>query len=58
MEQSLTEKLFATEAIKKAIDECNKSGGGRVVIPKGEFLTGAIHLKSNVNLYLFLKVRF
>jgi polygalacturonase len=42
----------STEAIAKAIDACNKAGGGRVVIPKGEFLTGAVHLKSNVNLYL------
>ena len=39
-------------AIAKAIDECNKAGGGRVVIPEGTYLTGAIHLKSNVNLYL------
>jgi polygalacturonase len=43
---------LSTEAIGKAIDECSKKGGGRVVVPKGEFLTGAIHLKSNVNLYL------
>ena len=41
-----------TSAIKTAIDDCNKSGGGRVVVPEGSFLTGAIHLKSNVNLYV------
>ena len=41
-----------TEAFKKAIDACNKAGGGRVVVPDGDFLTGAIHLKSNVNLFL------
>ena len=45
-------KTLATDAIKKAIDECSKKGGGRVVIPAGEFLTGAVHLKSNVNLYI------
>jgi polygalacturonase len=45
-------KTLATEAFRKAIEECSKAGGGRVVVPKGEFLTGAIHLKSNVNLYL------
>ena len=45
-------KSDATEAIRKAIDECNKAGGGRVVVPAGTFLTGAIHLKSNVNLYV------
>jgi len=41
-----------TEAFKKAIEACNKAGGGRVFVPDGDFLTGAIHLKSNVNLYL------
>lgn len=41
-----------TEAFKKAIEACNKAGGGRVVVPEGDFLTGAIHLKSNVNLYV------
>lgn len=45
-------KTLNTEAIKKAIAECAKNGGGRVVVPKGEFLTGAIHLKSNVNLHV------
>jgi polygalacturonase len=41
-----------TEAFKKAILACNQAGGGRVVVPEGVFLTGAIHLKSNVNLYV------
>jgi len=41
-----------TEAFRNAIAACVQSGGGRVVVPKGEFLTGAIELKSNVNLYL------
>ena len=41
-----------TEAFKKAIEECNAAGGGRVVVPEGVFITGAIHLKSNVNLHL------
>ena len=40
------------EAINKAIDACSKAGGGRVVVPAGEFLTGAIRLKSNVNLHV------
>src|ERR1035438_10512251 len=38
-----------TAAIGKAIDACAGAGGGRVVVPSGEFFTGAIHLKSNVN---------
>ncbi len=41
-----------TEAFRKAIEQCNKDGGGRVVVPKGIFLTGAIYLKSNVNLHV------
>lgn len=41
-----------TTAIQSAIDECNKNGGGTVVIPAGCFLTGTIWLKSNVELHL------
>ncbi len=41
-----------TEAFAKAITACNSAGGGRVVVPKGEFVTGAIHLKSNVNFHV------
>lgn len=41
-----------TDAIRKAIDACNKGGGGRVVVPAGVFVTGAVHLKSNVNLHV------
>ncbi|WP_026463889.1 glycoside hydrolase family 28 protein [Adhaeribacter aquaticus] len=37
-------------AIKKAIEACSQAGGGRVVVPAGVYLTGPIHLKSNVNL--------
>ena len=39
------------KAIQKAIDRCSRKGGGRVVVPAGQtFLTGAIALKSHVNL--------
>ncbi|MEE4310237.1 MAG: glycoside hydrolase family 28 protein [candidate division KSB1 bacterium] len=41
-----------TEAIKSAIAACHDNGGGSVVIPRGIWLTGAIHLKSNVNLHV------
>jgi unsaturated rhamnogalacturonyl hydrolase len=41
-----------TTAIRKAIQACNDAGGGRVSVPPGEFLTGAIHLLSNVELHL------
>lgn len=45
-------KTDNTKAIAKAIVACNKAGGGRVVVPAGTWLTGPIHFKSNVNLYL------
>lgn len=34
--------------IQKAIDEASANGGGKVVIPADNFITGVIHLKSNV----------
>jgi|JI10StandDraft_1071094.scaffolds.fasta_scaffold12787_3 polygalacturonase len=42
----------ATEAFRRAIAECAQKGGGRVVVPAGEYLTGPIHLKSGVNLHI------
>ena len=42
----------ATAAIRSAIEACHAAGGGRVVIPAGEWDTGAIHLKSRVNLHV------
>ena len=43
---------LSTIAIQKAIDDCTQQGGGRVVVPSGNFKTGSIQLKSNVHLYL------
>jgi polygalacturonase len=46
-------KADCKPAIDKAIAACNAAGGGRVVVPEGEwFVRGPIHLKSNVNLHL------
>jgi polygalacturonase len=42
----------SSDAISKAIAACSSAGGGRVVVPAGQFLTGPIRLKSRVNLYL------
>lgn len=39
-----------TTAFRNAIEQCSKAGGGKVVVPAGTYLTGAIHLKNNVNL--------
>ena len=41
------------KAIQKAIDKCSKKGGGRVIVPAGQtFLTGAIELKSGIDLHI------
>ncbi|MCW3840760.1 glycoside hydrolase family 28 protein [Micromonospora yasonensis] len=41
-----------TEAFKRAIQECHSAGGGHVVVPAGRWLTGPIHLLSNVDLHV------
>ena len=41
-----------TDAFKRAISAAHKAGGGRVIVPPGSFMTGPIHLKSNVNLHV------
>ncbi len=38
--------------IQKAIDECTRSGGGKVIFPAGKYLSGTIVLKENVTLLL------
>jgi polygalacturonase len=45
-------KTDCTKAFASAITACHEAGGGKVNVPAGDFLTGAIHLKSNVNLHL------
>ncbi len=42
----------ATSAIAAAIEACRAAGGGRVVVPAGEFATGPIRLRSDVDLHL------
>jgi len=41
-----------TKIINRLIEKCSNAGGGRVIVPAGEFHTGPITLKSNVNLHL------
>ena len=41
-----------TSAFEAAIEACGKAGGGRVVVPQGIWLTGAIQLKSAIDLHL------
>lgn len=45
-------KTDCSEAFARAVSACHLAGGGRVEVPVGDFLTGPIHLKSNVNLHL------
>ncbi|MFN8395012.1 MAG: glycoside hydrolase family 28 protein [Bacteroidia bacterium] len=45
-------KTLNTSAIQATIDEAYASGGGRVIVPRGRFLSGSIVLKSNVELHL------
>jgi polygalacturonase len=41
-----------TTAIRRTVEDCSSRGGGHVVVPAGVYSTGAIHLKSNVDLHL------
>ena len=41
-----------TPAINKAIEECAAAGGGQVLLPPGRYLSGTVHLKNHVTLYL------
>lgn len=43
---------LCTAAIQTAVDEAAAAGGGRVTIPKGEYLSGPIVLKSGVDFHL------
>ena len=41
-----------TTAFANAIKHCAHAGGGHVVVPAGRYLTGPIHVKSNVDLHV------
>ncbi|HET8655338.1 MAG TPA: glycosyl hydrolase family 28-related protein [Longimicrobiaceae bacterium] len=45
-------KTIDTAALQKAIDACNRDGGGTVLVPAGVFQIGTVELKSDVTLYL------
>jgi polygalacturonase len=46
-------KTDVREAFARTIAACTKAGGGRVIVPAGEFFCdGPIHLASNVNLHV------
>jgi len=45
-------RTINTASIQKAIDACHEAGGGRVLCGPGDFLTGSLQLRSNVELHL------
>ena len=45
-------KSLNTNLINKTIDRLNSAGGGTLFFPAGTYLTGAIHMKSNITLEL------
>ncbi|HWS00971.1 MAG TPA: glycosyl hydrolase family 28 protein, partial [Prolixibacteraceae bacterium] len=42
---------LCTKAFSSAIDALSKKGGGRLVVPRGTWLTGPVTLKSNIELH-------
>ena len=45
-------RTLDTKAIQQAIDSCHRAGGGKVNLAGGTFVSGTLHLKSYVTLYL------
>jgi Glycosyl hydrolases family 28 len=45
-------KTNNTTAIQQAVNECHRNGGGKIIIPPGIFITGTIHLYSNMEIEL------
>jgi polygalacturonase len=43
---------IATKAIESAIAAASKAGGGTVYFPAGKYLTGPIHLRSNITIFI------
>ena len=43
---------LSTEAVQRAIDDCHRAGGGRVVVSTGNYKVGTLVLRSHVNLHL------
>ena len=43
---------LSTEAVQRAIDDCHRAGGGRVVVSAGNYKVGSLVLRSHVNLHL------
>ena len=44
-------KTLTNEAFNKALEAASNNGGGRVIVPAGEYLCGSIRMKSNTELH-------
>ena len=52
MERKVTDINIDGSAINKAIEEAAKAGGGTVYLPAGNYVSGSIHLQSNICLFI------
>lgn len=44
--------IINSKAINDAVLDCVRAGGGQVLVPEGKWLTGAIHLGTNIDFHL------
>ena len=44
--------VLSTAAVQQAIDRCGEAGGGRVVVPAGDYKIGTLVMRSHVELHL------
>ena len=44
-------QVLCTKAFDKAIEAVSKKGGGKIIVPRGIWLTGPITLKSNIEIH-------
>lgn len=52
LSSDLQKSTLVTETIQQAIDQLSEDGGGTLILPRGEWLTGRLTLKSGVNLHV------
>jgi hypothetical protein len=52
MERTDDDRNMITDAVHTAIEAAHRAGGGKVLIPRGVWLSAPIHLKSNINLHI------
>lgn len=45
-------EALCTAAIQRGIDRCGEGGGGTLIVPAGDYVTGTLWMRSNVTLHL------